>query len=440
MKLFMKLFALAAMSAAVASCDDTTGSGSGKPLTPDENKAKLDQVGSEIISLVNPDNHEDFCRAVDKFIEYADEGNLGSTIDEVNPTAIMASMLTSLRDAATKGDISAMMTKAIVKDYVYRIRDYYGIYEYDLSSKSWKYTGDDSKMEFRYSFDGKTVTATAAVPKDASLYLISFTDSWYDDYEGEQHEDIYTVEIPEKTSFSVMQDGTRLASAVINVDYRKGSHANVDITYSVTDMNGDIDIDLTDSDGHAEFSFNIGSRNLAYGHTDFSGYKMTDPDHVVNETENTVGTAEAETVILDEVRIYGKCSNVSEYIKEEDELYDIFYAQFGYDYYWSEEYNKAYCDLFNESFTAELSYLPGKTKVASLLLRPYFNPDTGDWDSQMGTYTGGYDYEPVIQFESDESIVSIESYFSETNFGHLVDSVEDLAEIYKGYFPYCFGE
>ena len=102
--------------------------------------------------------------------------------------------------------------------------------------------------------------------------------------------------------------------------------------------------------------------------------------------------------------------------------------------------NEENAELFNEYFTFELSYIPDNTRVASLFSQVYFDEDLYYWDPEIqGNTNGGYSTEPIIKFDIDASEFSIESYFSESNFGSIVDSVEDLGDIYEGYFPYCFG-
>ena len=147
-----KLFAIAAAAAVMVSCGNEDGGGS-TPLTPEENKEKLDRIGMDVIGMINPVNHEDFCEAVDHFVEFSDEGNLGDVFHDPNAYSLMASTMQALKTACTKGDISGLLTKTEVTDYIYRAEDYYGVYNY--RNGRWTYTEDDSKLEFRYSFNGK---------------------------------------------------------------------------------------------------------------------------------------------------------------------------------------------------------------------------------------------------------------------------------------------
>ena len=160
-----KLFAIAAAAAVMVSCGNEDGGGS-TPLTPEENKEKLDRIGMDVIGMINPANHEDFCEAVDHFVEFSDEGNLGDVFHDPNAYSLMASTMQALKTACTKGDISGLLTKTEVTDYIYRAEDYYGVYNY--RNGRWTYTEDDSKLEFRYSFNGDDIVATAVASGEES--------------------------------------------------------------------------------------------------------------------------------------------------------------------------------------------------------------------------------------------------------------------------------
>lgn len=429
-----RLLTLAALAAVAVSCDN--GNGGGTPLTPEENKERLERVGMDVINMINPANHQDFCEAVDHFVEFSDEGYLGDTFHDPNAYSLMASTMKALEDACTKGDVHGLITKAEVTDYIYRAKDYYGVYEYSSRDNEWKYTSDEEKLEFRYSFDGKDVVATAVSSGNESL--VSYTDKYGD--RGDEYEDNYEIYVPEKVEVNITMDGKSLASLTVTTDCQMNDHVKINTGFAVADMDGNVNISLDNSNGAVTYSLNMSGRSIVKGTASFSGSDMVDPDEVVNDTENAVRGAEAEVIILDEVKVYGKCTNVAGYIGKMDDLDNEYRHMAGSYYYWTKDYNEENAELFNEYFTFELSYIPDNTRVASLFVQKYFDEDLYYWDSEIQDYTnGGYSTEPVIKFDIDGSEFSIESYFSESNFGSIVDSVEDLGDIYEGYFPYCFG-
>ena len=438
-----KLFAIAAAAAVMVSCGNKEDGGGSTPLTPEENKEKLDRIGMDVINMINPANHEDFCEAVDHFVEFSDEGNLGDVFHDPNAYSLMASTMQALKTACTKGDISGLLTKTEVTDYIYRAEDYYGVYNY--RNGRWTYTEDDSKLEFRYSFNGDDIVATAVASGEESL--VSYTDRWtepgYEDWNGnyhpgEEYEYNYDVYVPEKVEVNFTKNGESLASVTVNTDCQMNDHVNIDVAYAVADMDGYVAVDLDNSNGSASYSLNMGGRNIVTGSTVFSGSDMADPDEVINDPENAVRGAEAEVIILDEARVYGKCTNMAGYIGKMEDLDNEYEHMVGYDYYYTKDYNEESAELFNEYFSFELSYLPGKARVASLFAQCFFDEDYYYWDGEKYT-DGGYGVEPILKFDIDESEYSVESYFSEKNFGSIVNSVEDLGEIYEGYFPYSFG-
>lgn len=235
-------------------------------------------------------------------------------------------------------------------------------------------------------------------------------------------------------------DGKSLASLTVTTDCQMNDHVKINTGFAVADMDGNVNISLDNSNGAVTYSLNMSGRSIVKGTASFSGSDMVDPDEVVNDTENAVRGAEAEVIILDEVKVYGKCTNVAGYIGKMDDLDNEYRHMAGSYYYWTKDYNEENAELFNEYFTFELSYIPDNTRVASLFVQKYFDEDLYYWDSEIQDYTnGGYSTEPIIKFDIDASEFSIESYFSESNFGSIVDSVEDLGDTYEGYFPYCFG-
>ena len=288
-----KLFAIAAAAAVMVSCGNEDGGGS-TPLTPEENKEKLDRIGMDVIDMINPVNHEDFCEAVDHFVEFSDEGNLGDVFHDPNAYSLMASTMQALKTACTKGDISGLLTKTEVTDYIYRAEDYYGVYNY--RNGRWTYTEDDSKLEFRYSFNGDDIVATAVASGEESL--VSYTDRWtepgYEDWNGnyhpgEEYEYNYDVYVPEKVEVNFTKNGESLASVTVNTDCQMNDHVNIDVSYAVADMDGSVAVDLDNSNGSASYSLNMGGRNIVTGSTVFSGSDMADPDEAAKSVERMFG-------------------------------------------------------------------------------------------------------------------------------------------------------
>ena len=441
-----KLFAIAAAAVVMVSCGNEDGGG-GTPLTPEENKERLDKVGMEVINMINPSNHQDLCEAIDHFFEYGEDGNLGDTFHDPNAYSLMSSTLKALEDACTKGDMHGLITKVEVTDFIYRAKDYYGVYEYNSRNGEWEYTSDSEKLEFRYSFDGKNIVATAVASGNETevSYTDRYTEPGYEDWNGNYHpgedyEDNYIVYVPEKVEVSMTMDGNSMASVTVSTDCQVNDHIRINIDYAAADLEGNVNVDMDNTSGSVAYTLDMGGRNIVKGSASFSGSDMTDPDDVINDVENAVRTAEAEVLILDEVRVYGKCTNVSGYINKSEDLDNEYEHMAGYNYYYTKDYNEESAELFNEYFSFELSYNPDNTRVASVFAQVYFDEDYSYWDPETQEYTnGGYGYEPIIKFDIDDSEYSIESYFSESNFGSIVDSVEDLGDIYEGYFPYCFG-
>ena len=98
--------------------------------------------------------------------------------------------------------------------------------------------------------------------------------------------------------------------------------------------------------------------------------------------------------------------------------------------------------IYNKYITAGLTYDNATNFVATLEIAPYeyessyttdvWNPDTQQYEQKV--ITNYYYYtEPLIVFTSDGSRFSLEDYFTEENFGGLIESFENLYKIYAEY-------
>ena len=98
--------------------------------------------------------------------------------------------------------------------------------------------------------------------------------------------------------------------------------------------------------------------------------------------------------------------------------------------------------IYNKYITAGLTYDNATNFVATLEVAPYeseysyttsvWNPETQQYEQKV--VTDYYYYtEPLIVFTSDGSRFSLEDYFTEENFGGLIDSFENLYNVYESY-------
>ena len=165
----------------------------------------------------------------------------------------------------------------------------------------------------------------------------------------------------------------------------------------------------------------------------FTGNNLTNPDHIYDNYETIVGNATAVVSILNEAQLKGSCSDISAMVHE---LYNLEWDSSNI------ESARQEAAIYNKYITAGLTYDNATNFVATLEIAPYeyessyttdvWNPDTQQYEQKV--ITNYYYYtEPLIVFTSDGSRFSLEDYFTEENFGGLIESFENLYKIYAGY-------
>lgn len=436
---------MATAIAVAVSCDPEQGKGDDySKLTPDENKQKLEDVALAALSKINAQNHETFCSVIDDFIRCTDNSSLNFPYTENSgpspapgAKSFMA-VLETMRQVAVKGDISGMTSLASPDNVAFRAIDYYGIWTYEGPGKEWSYTESDSKLEFIFPSGQETVHATAAGGKDSVEVTVS----------GEKYV------IPAQMSFSVRLGDEELANATISDSYTgPDGKADVNISVNVADVQATAEISLTSEAGNATAALNIGGEEIVRVTATAAGKGMTDIDGIIDganaeNPEIPVNGTEAEILIMNEVKLYGRCSDINGFFTEQNRIYDLFYNKYGNQsapYYWEiKEYNDAKCDNFNSYFTFTYGYSPVFSTIASGLMKPAQYERTNWIDNGFGLEPGqkytAWRSDFVIKFSNDGSEFSIDSYFDGTGFGSLIDEVNKLAEIYEKYMDYCFGE
>ena len=381
-KILVFAAAMFVAAAGLMSCDGVNGGGSQISMTPEENKARLEEVGQKVIAKFKPEVQENLIKAVNDFQIYANEGNL-EVYDKYGASefaAQFASVVKSTVEGANLGGSRAEST---------------------------------DKIEFRFTTEeGKSVVATAQASEGGAELTI----------EGE------TIVIPQQVTAAVTIEGRTEFSANVRTSCNFGSTVTVDIAI---DANGYVvkeNVTVNPNSGSCSTSFGIDGETIVAMNGTFTGNNLTNPDHIYDNYMTIGGSANAQVTIMNEVQVKGSCSNLSSLLSELDVLWDK------YDYS-SEACATEEAAIYNKYLSVGMTYVPATNMVANLRMAPYLSWHGSNYNPETGIYedVDYYYVEPLIVFTSDSSIYSMDAYFNEENFGGLIESFENLYKIYAGY-------
>lgn len=410
MKNLFKASLIVVAAAGLMSCNGVNGGGSQISMTPDENKARLEEVGQKVIAKFKPEVQENLIKAVNDFQIYANDGNL-EVYDKYAPAEFAAQFASVVKSTVEGANLGGIMALAAPDSHLYEAARIYGIYTYNGSS--WSRTESTDKIEFRFTTEeGKSVVATAQASEGGAELTI----------EGE------TIVIPQQVTAAVTIEGRTEFSMNVRTSCNFGSTVTVDIAI---DANGYVvkeNVTVNPNSGSCSASFGIDGEIIVAMNGTFTGNNLTNPDHIYDNNMTIGGSANAQVTIMNEVQVKGSCSNLSSLLSELDVLRDK------YDYS-SEACATEEAAIYNKYLSVGMTYVPATNMVANLLIAPYFSFSGNIYNPETGNYTE-VDYfftEPLIVFTSDDSRYSMEAYFNEENFGGLIESFENLYKIYAGY-------
>lgn len=415
MKNLFRASLIVVAAAGLMSCNGVNGGGSQISMTPEENKARLEEVGQKVIAKFKPEVQENLIKAVNDFQIYANEGNL-EVYDKYAPAEFASQFASVVKSTVEGANLGGIMALAAPDSHLYEAARIYGIYTYNGSS--WSRAESTDKIEFRFTTEeGKSVVVTAQASEGGTELTI----------EGE------TIVIPQQVTAAVTIEGRTEFSANVRTSCNFGSTVTVDIAI---DANGYVvkeNVTVNPNSGSCSASFGIDGETIVAMNGTFTGNNLTNPDHIYDNYMTIGGSANAQVTIMNEAQLKGSCSDISAMVHE---LYNLEWDSSNI------ESARQEAAIYNKYITAGLTYDNATNFVATLEIAPYeyessyttdvWNPDTQQYEQKV--ITNYYYYtEPLIVFTSDGSRFSLEDYFTEENFGGLIESFENLYKIYAGY-------
>ena len=392
MKRFIsRLLFAASVAAAVMSCDNKNN-GTTITLSPGENQQRLEDVGNRLISKFRPEVQKTLIEAVDDFINYAYEGDL-EVLDKYADN-VAGNLASVIKSAVAEYNFNSVTTLAEPGKSLYDAARVYGIYTYD--GTSWEREESSDKLEFRFNTeDGKKVVATVQASKGGPELSI----------EGN------TYVIPQNATANVSIDGKTECAITVNTQCNFGSNVDVNISLNANGYVITESLNANSGSGSCNIDFSIDGESIVSAASTVGGNHLTDPDYIYENYETIGGNASAVVSILNEAQLKGSCSDISAMVRELDNL----------EWDSSIESARQEAAIYNKYITAGLTYDNATNFVAELEVVAY------EYD-EYSFYT-----EPIIVFTSDGSRFSLEDYFTEENFGGLIDSFENLYNVYASY-------
>lgn len=429
MKFLAKGFYLLCMlvfAAGMSACSDDNKDGDTppppSPLTPDEHKAKLETVGKDFIAKFNAEDHRTAVETIDYLIDILETSGLFGEDDEdvvmpdpnpgYNP---MVQMLSSLRAVAKSNSLTGLTTLAAEVDKV-SLADYAGVYTYHESNEEWDKVDATGKIELNFNNETCVLALTFEGGKD---YVYENT----------------AVNIPAKMTVSLKVAGSEQIGASVNTslaDNQKSADVEVKMT-----LNGgyawELALNAKSNVITEVYKMSKNGEMLINSSAEITGQNLTDPDALESsEAEDLLSEGELSINIMDVV-VKGQ-GDIKAIIKGVDAITESSSSKTG---------AQKEADIYNKYASMALYYSGGSEKVADVKMDIVKDeddnnvgydpaPSTGKMEQSANGSTSYeyYDTTPVLIFASDGSKYDMETYFSEANFGSLIQSVKTLVNKY----------
>ena len=466
-KIFLYCAVAAVSAVAFSSCEETPGGENwdNTPLTPEENRSKLEEIGLQAISMASADKQAKLLGVIDQFYKLANDYELvladnyadDPSYRKITPKEPVYALMKSA-EAFCKSGNPYLLSKAVIEEsYIYEAGRVYGIYE--LKGGEWQYTESDEKLSFIFPCDGEEVVAT--ISGSGEEYTYEHVDEW-NDWEGNDRIDTYKITVPARIEASITSGSEELLYLGVNGEYNVGRNGHVNQTLDFTAGSYDIDmtVEVNSSNVSQSFTFDIDGTRLLSTNVSASGTNLTDAEYYFDNAQDMFSGAEAKVSVLD-LNVNATCTNISkfigDYIRIDDEAYE--WEDNPYEWepegviptWYTEEYVTELSELVNSTFSVKASY-GTDDPFADFLVKPMYSNDLWFYDQyrerdEYGNITnyGGDEhnisgYEPsfIIKFLNDGAEYEVVDFFNEKAYADVIDAAESLVDRYEYYLNYMF--
>ncbi len=388
---------------ALLSCDPKSPEGS--ELTPDENKAKMEEIAIEFANLIDPDDFTELTDVVDYLINDIElpealvgEDNHDDVIDYLSGAASPL----FVGKLALLGKINAAATRAA--DYT--VDEFYGVYTYE--DGEWIETESDSEFKLVYPFNGETATIVASATGTAHEVEI----------DGETHA------IPATVTASVSLGSAKLVDVSIGVTgvNSKATVGQVTTSVAVCGYTFNTTINVTAGGVTAAVDVKKGDTMLLDVDASASGSNFVpEAPYEDEEWNGTIGALNGTVSIMDKAWAKISSTNFQNFIDGLNDLEEEYDSKSVDD-----EYADRYTELFNDNIVIFMNYDGSNDAIAYHEYKQIVDEyESGNFDTWGESY---------IVFMSDGSPFLLDEFFNEDDFSELIDVLEDLADEFDSKF------
>lgn len=400
MKIMMKKFFTAISAIALlASCDGGDTMGPGNTLTPEENKARLEQCAMNVLGKINPQDHQVLIETIESFTNKADYGL--SLKDQFSLKSKM-SAVDVICKAVTSYNPVLLSELATDRDYL-SIPS--GIYTFDESLQQWNKTPSE---DLQFIFDANGAEASISVRWSGQEFSL-------------QPDNSKEIVVPEHIEMLINRGNASLATLTVNTAAVDIETIKLDCEVSlqtIGDYSWLADVNLTASGATATASMDKSSSNIV---STVAGLQL-EPSLVhanmdEDDLEKAVLSGTTTTVINSELMLIGNLSKAQEMLGRINNIN----ASSERDHYIEE------ASIINQYVDAYLMYAGEGSAFASIETQAYLSYEYNYGDIHIENY----DIEPVIVFASDASRYSFDEYFNEADFANFVQNFRALYDQYE---------
>lgn len=402
------------------------GGGGGGALTPTEQKQKLENIGTEFIGKVNADDQKQLIGVLDYFQSEYGDYELGYTTDDEggsgNNHPADVQRLAEKITRAVNGDMRALAMLGDPDSEIYQLSDHYATYTADKTYKLWIHSPGGDRIEFNF--------------KNAANQTCLFTLTESGTKTSIPLDDRKTVVVPEKLTLKILENGIQLALVELHPFYSMTSSSQTVSVRSILETYGnnvkyrwETQTSVNNSEASVSYTLAKQSETLSSSSMYVHGSNLIDRLMGSNNSEKgieeSLGKAELSADILGKLQLKGGCSNVASLLQIDEEMDD------------SEASVREAAVAVNKLLDINLYYDKSSTVQAKFLLDPAKGTYTdykyvnGEWQPYEATE---WYLEPVIEFTSDGTKLSVESYFGQSGFDTLISRFKDMGDSFKNLF------
>lgn len=454
------------------------------PLSPDEQKNLLVNIGEQLIGTFNPADQKAAVELADdlyykyKSYDWEDIGEqFENEIDEFYSKEFdaffgMPSRVINMINGRQNASLEDLEILLILSKFGRLI-------EFDDSKKTVKITktedasiiakfsdSDGVACELKAWGEGKEIEGSYTY-EDGHWEYPEVWDEYWQQYVTDWENGTYIndgkrtirVKVPTTIKMYLKHGSTSLVSMTFKWDSNLKDYVNTSLDLQVINMGFEEETRVNTTEASAVFSFTYGNKNMVTAAVNLPQYKLIgwEGDSDITEDEGyewleqyeqkyasllgKLGRGEAKLDILGKVQLKGGITDgaalIDAYYNWEDKYYDYDYNT---NYWWERPYRQLnaqeeLCSIYDKYAYLSVYYNNTATEQAKLKVQPYeisgkdyeYNYETGTYEDVYYTY---YDIEPVMFFPYNQAQIAVMTYFKSTKFLGLIDLVEELANSY----------